>query len=140
SRSPTTRDAPKGTTMRLSFIPLGAMFAFSALAGLPSSATADETLTGLIKQVTVAPMPIKGGTKDVVANILLDGYSVHITKETIIVCPDAGKARVANRKVGRRVSARMPSDIADTAPPQIHTDVIVIQVGAGPPEKQKPKR
>jgi hypothetical protein len=31
----------------------------------------------------------------------------------------------------------MASDIADTDPPQIHTDVMVIHVGANAPEKQK---
>jgi hypothetical protein len=123
--------------MRLSLIPLGAMFTLAALAGLPSWASAQESLTGPIKQVTTAPGPIKGATKDVIASILLEGYSVHITKETVIVFSDARKATVADLTVGQRVSARMASDIADTDPPQIHTDVIVIQVGAKAPEKPK---
>lgn len=101
------------------------------------NAEAKESVTGPVKEVRTQGMPIKGATKDVIANILVDGYSIHITKETTILFSDARKATVADLKVGQRVSARMASDIADTDPPQIHTDVIVIQVGAEEPKKQK---
>ena len=75
-------------------------------------------------------MPIKGGTPDVLANILHEGYSVHITKETIIVFSNARKATIADLKVGKLVSVGSNSDIADTCPPQIYADVIVIHVEA----------
>jgi hypothetical protein len=114
--------------MRLATILVGTLFALVAVGG-PGAVCAEESLTGFIKEVRTQGMPIKGATKDVIANILLEGYSVHITKKTIIVFSDARKATVADLKVGQRVSARMASDIADTYPPQIHTDVIVIHVG-----------
>ncbi len=117
---------------------LAGLLALAAAGASPVAAHAEETLTGPIKEVRTKGMPIKGATPDVIANILLEGYSVHITKETVIVFSDARKATVADLKAGRRVSARMASEICDSCPPQIYTDVIVIHVRAQGDRKDGP--
>ena len=99
-------------------------------------ANASESVTGAVTEVRAKGMPIKGATKDVIANILVDEHSVHITKETFIVFSDARTATIADLKAGKRVSVRIASDIAETDPQQFWTDVVVIQVGVMPDSKK----
>ncbi len=87
-------------------------------------AQAQQSLTGPIKAVAAPGKPVgKGG------HILHEGYSVKITKDTIIVFSDARRATIADLKVGQIVSVGSNSDIADTCPPQTFADVIVIHAG-----------
>jgi len=91
-------------------------------------ARAQESLTGPIKEVQPGRAGV-GGFPDVLATLLVKDHLVHITKDTIIVFASARKAKVADPKVGQRLSAGPVEKRYETPIPQVYVDVIVIHDG-----------
>ncbi|MFO0964659.1 MAG: hypothetical protein U0793_03605 [Gemmataceae bacterium] len=106
---------------------------------LATPGPAEESVTGRIEEVRTRAEGIKGATEQTLCSVLVEGIAFHVTKETAIVFEDARRGTVADLKVGRRVSVRLASDIRDSLPPQVDTDVIVIREKAGKPAADKVK-
>jgi hypothetical protein len=103
-----------------------------ALVFAVSEASAEETFAGAVKRIDRAGTPIRGATKEVVAGVLVEGFYVHLDKQTLIVFDDARRGSIADLRVGQRISFRLASDIACTDPPQVQTDLIVIRTLPAP--------
>lgn len=95
--------------------------------GAAAQLCADESFTSVVKQIDRLGTPIWGGTPDVIAGVRVEGFYVHLTKQTIIVFEDARRAGLADLRVGQRISFRLASDIGSTNPPQVQTDILVIR-------------